>query len=160
MFTLMLTVNGVTNFITQILAMNANVVQIKARINNHIQSIKLMLNVCDDKLFVANKKTVAVKNPPSISYLVIDCEGIVFTNVPFNTLNRAAKNAEINPIIIANAYFISNPKMMKMPMDTIMLKINSLTKNFLLKIMGSKNEVNKVDADMQTTAIDKLILME
>ena len=50
--------------------------------------------------------------------------------------------------------------MMRMPIDTIMLRINSLTKNFRLKIMGSKKEVNNVEADMQTTAIDRLILTE
>ena len=45
-------------------------------------------------------------------------------------------------------------------MDTMMLRINSLIKNLRLKIIGSRNEVNKVDADMQTTAMDKLILTE
>ena len=48
--------------------------------------------------------------------------------------------------------------MMKMPIETTMLRINSLIKNLRLKIMGSKNDVNNVDADMQTTAMDKLIL--
>ena len=151
---------GVTNFITQMLAIKANVVQTKAKIKSHIQSIKLIVNVCDDKLFVAYRKTLAVKNPPSISYLVIDCEGMVFTNVPFNTLKSAEKKAEIKPIIIAKVNCNSKPKMMKMPIETIMLKINSLMRNFRLKIIGSKKEVNNVDADIQTTAIDKLIFTE
>jgi len=59
--------------------------------------------------------------------------------------------------MIASVYRNSNPKMIRIPARTMILRTNSLYKNFRLKISGSRKEVNSVEADMQTTAIEMLI---
>lgn len=136
--------------------MNAYAVQILPSTIKYIQSLVFNWKNSAVKLPEKARKTVTTATPKKSWYNDIVSGSYFFTNNPFKTENNAESAADIKAYIIPNPYLLSKLKIMYKPTITNAPKSISIRFIFLLKKIGSINDVKKAPVLIVTKATDTL----